>query len=306
MSMTLAAGALCLSLLNPATASIEPEKVDLAYTYRSGEPMRYTQTKSNTMMQIMGAQVQVMSEESVSEITRERIESRDDGSLVVRQAAESFTYKETNPGGEFVFDSKSEEDADKRGDQRVRSIYEGLGWGTEYVITPKGEVVGIDNLKELGQQIDQAAGDDLKAELREAFSQETLVRQVGPFMHLLPDGPVGVGDTWVRTFTIADGGMTMTATQNMEVESLLEWKDGHYVRVSFEGDLDIGLPETFPPFLKLTEQTIKGYFIFNTHYGTVSDYRGTLHFKVEGSPGEGMGNMVMTVDLGMAYKLKND
>ena len=97
----------------------------------------------------------------------------------------------------------------------------------------------------------------------------------------------------------------MTATQNMEVLSVLDWKDGHYVHVRFEGQLDMTMPEEFPPFMKVTEQTIKGFYIFNTHYGTVTEYSGNMSFRFEGSPGEGLGDIIMTLNMGMSYEMND-
>ena len=306
MSIILSAGTLCLALASSVHGLDEPEKVKLEYTFRTGEALRYEVTKSSVMSQIMGDQLVVMKETIVSDVTRERIGDTDDGGMVVRQVTDSFTLVESTPAGEFAFDASSDEDASKRSDARVRGLYESLGWEIEYVMTPRGEVEGVQNLESIDQQIDQISQQDLRAELQDSFTVEPLIQEVNPFMHLLPEEGVGKGDTWETAFVIIDEGMTMSAEQEMLVETVLEWKDGHYVSVSFDGDLDVTLPPDFPPFMKLTESTIEGTFIFNTHYGSVSDYNSKFRFVFSGSPGEGMDTITLVLSLQMQYELKRD
>ncbi|HCT43599.1 MAG: hypothetical protein CMJ35_05790 [Phycisphaerae bacterium] len=305
MSIALAAGTLCLTLLTSVTTTIEPEKVELAYTFKTGEPLSYTLTSGNAMTQIMPGQVISMNEETVSQITRERVATKEDGSLVINQHVSSFTMTQTAPNGTFSFDSLSEDDAAKRTDQRVESLVVTQPWDTQYVLAPGGDVVGVENLDTLQEKIGGIDSAELRAEIEESFSEMALIREVEPFIDVLPESPVGKGDTWVKAFKVDDGEMKMTATQNMEVLSVLDWKDGHYVHVRFEGQLDMTMPEGFPAFMKATDQTIKGYYIFNTHYGTVTEYSSTMKFRFAGSPGEQIGDIVMTLDLSMSYELNN-
>lgn len=305
MSVIIAAGTLCLALTSSFSGVLEPEKVELAYTFRTGDPLPYTLTSGSTMTQIMPGHVVSMSDETVSQITRERVGTKDDGSLVIGQRVSSFTMTETSPSGQFSFDSVKEEDAGKRTDPRVRSLFETLPWETQYVLTPNGDVVGVENVDELESKINAIVDAELRADIEESFSEMALIREVDPFIDVLPESPVGKGDTWVKVFNVNDDEMKMTATQNMEVVSVLDWKDGHYVHVKFEGQLDMTLPEEFPPFMKVTEQAIKGFYIFNTHYGTVTEYTGKMSFRFEGSPGEGLGDIIMTLNMDMSYKLNN-
>ncbi|MFG0246290.1 MAG: DUF6263 family protein [Phycisphaerales bacterium JB052] len=305
MTIVLAAGTLCLTLLASVSTTVEPEKVELAYTFRTDEPLSYTLTSGNAMTQIMPGQVMSMKEETVSQITRERIATKDDGSLVINQRVSSFTMTEMSPGGQFTFDSENEEDAGKRTDPRVEPLVVTQPWDTQYVLAPGGDVVSVENFDALREKIGGIDSAELRAEIEESFSEMALIREVEPFIDVLPESPVGKGDTWVKVFKIDDGEMKMTATQNMEVLSLLDWKDGHYVHVRFEGQLDMTMPEGFPPFMKATDQTITGYYIFNTHYGTVTEYSSTMKFRFAGSPGEQIGDIIMTLDLSMSYKLNN-
>jgi len=305
MSIILAAGTLCLALTSSFSGVLEPEKVELAYTFRTGETLPYTLTSESTMTQIMPGHVVSMSDETVSQITREHVGTKDDGSLIIRQRVSSFTMTENSPSGQFTFDSENDEDAGKRSDPRVQSLVVTQPWETQYVLTPSGDVVGVENLDEIQAKINAVAAAGLRAEIEESFSEMALIREVEPFIDVLPESPVGKGDTWVKVFKVNDDEMKMTATQNMEVVSLLDWKDGHYVHVKFEGQLDMTLPEEFPPFMKVTEQTIKGFYIFNTHYGTVTEYSGNMSFRFEGSPGEGLGDILMTLNMGMSYELNN-
>lgn len=306
MSVFMAASTLCLVLTSAVHGVDEPQVVDLEYTFRTGEPLRYEVSRRSVMSQSMGAQLSMMSESFVSDVTRERIGEKDDGSLIVRQVTNSFAYREATPAGEFDFDSSSEEDQGKRGDERVRGFYESLGWDIEYVLSPKGEVIGVENLDSLGERVGEIAQEDARVELEDTFSLDSLIQEVNPFMHLLPDEQVGKGDTWVSTFTIVDEGMEMTAKQNMLVQSVLDWKDGHYVGVKFEGDVDMQLPPEFPPFMEVTESTIEGAFVFNTHYGAVSDYNSTIKFVFSGTPGPGMDTVTLVMSLHMRYELQRD
>jgi len=305
MSIIIAAGTLCLALTSSVSGLLEPEEVALEYTFRTGEPLSYTLTSKSEMTQIMMGNVASMSDETVSEITRERVGEKDDGSLVISQRVTSFTMTETSPGGQFSFDSENDEDAGKRTDPRVRSLVETQPWETQYVLTPNGDVVGVENLDEIQTKINGIDEAELRAEIKESFSEMALIREVDPFIDVLPESPVGKGDTWVKVFKVDDDEMKMTATQNMEVLSVLDWKDGHYVHVRFEGQLDMTMPEEFPPFMKVTEQTIKGFYIFNTHYGTVTEYSGNMSFRFEGSPGEGLGDIIMTLNMGMSYEIND-
>lgn len=305
MSIIIAAGTLCLALTSSFSGVIEPEKVELAYTFRTGDPLPYTLTSGSTMTQIMPGHVVSMSDETVSQITRERVGTKDDGSLIISQRVSSFTMLETSPSGQFFFSSENDQDASKRTDPRVRSLVETLPWETQYLLTPNGDVAGVENLDEIQSKINAIVDAELRADIEESFSEMALIREVDPFIDVLPESPVGKGDTWVKVFQVNDDEIKMNATQNMEVLSVLDWKDGHYVHVKFEGQLDMTLPEEFPPFMKVTEQTIKGFYIFNTHYGTVTEYKGKMSFRFEGSPGEGLGDIIMKLNMDMSYKLNN-
>jgi hypothetical protein len=254
----------------------------------------------------MGEQLSVMEERFVSDITREQIGKSDDGMLVMRQITNSFTMRESTPAGVFKFDSNNEEDQGKRSDERVRGIYESLGWAIDYAISPKGEVLRVENLEALGEKISAITQEQIREELEDALSLDTLIQDVNPFMHLLPEQEVGKDDTWVSSFTIIDDGMKMTANQEMLVQSVFDWKDGHYVGVKFEGDVEMQLPPEFPPFMTITESSISGNFIFNTHYGAVSDYKSSIRFVFTGTPGPGMDTITLVLGLHMEYELQRE
>lgn len=284
----------------------QSEPVTLEYTYRQGAPLRYKVTSSSSMIQHAMGQTVTVRDRSTTVLTRELAHKRDDGSLVIAQTPESYKNSETSPAGEFTFDSTSEEDKPKGDDPRVKADVTSLGWRTELVISPRGRITGVANSDELTERIAKVSDPQTRAQLEETFTLESLTREYGPFMFVLPEKPVGVGDSWEQSFTVSEDGMAMTANQTMTVKSIADWKDGSRVRVEFNGKLDMQLPPEFPAFMKVSAKSIKGHYVFSTHEGAMSEYHATIHFRFEGSPGEGAPPMSVDVALDMQYALQGE
>jgi len=303
-----------LALLVPLSSSVfaaapEPEKqapVMLEYTYQIGEPVRYRTQNHQSMIQVLMDQIVQNSETRDSIITRELLETREDGTLVVAERYEQFGLKEKTPGGDFSYDSTNPDDESKLDDPRVRSSMASFDWVAQLMMTPQGEVVGLANEAELAQRAEKVEDLELRQELLDDYSVETQINNVNPFTKLLPDKPVSVGDSWQISYVIDEDPMMFSVTQTMTVASIIDWKEGKFVRVDIVGNIDFDLPQEFPEFMKITDRSIKGRFVFNTHLGTVTDYQTTMSIGFGGSPGEGMPGVSISSTLTSSYEIIRD
>lgn len=287
----------------------EPEKqpaVKLEYTYKIGEPVRYKFESYQFMVQIAMDQVSTTSETTNTVIRRELLDEREDGTLVVSSQTEQYAFEQKVNDEVYAFDSENPEHESQRGDPQVRARIETMGWPTQFVMTPLGEVVGVANEAHIAQKIDAVGNESLREEVRAQYSTPILIREANIFSKLLSENPVGVGDSWSVSYAIEEEPMTFVVNQEMTVASILDWKEGKRVRVEFKGEIDLELPADFPAFMKVEQRSIEGSFVFNTHIGTVTEYRSTMSIGFGGSPGEGIPGVSISSSLRTEYEMMND
>ncbi len=287
----------------------EPEKqpeVTLAYTYQAGEPVRYRFESYQFAIQIAMDQMSTSSQSTSSVLHRELLDEREDGTLVVAEKTEQYAFEQKVNDEIYAFDSENPEHESHRDDPQVRAQIETLGWPTQYVMTPLGEVVGIANEAQIAEKIDAVEDASLRDEIRAQYSTPILIREANPFSKLLSDSPVGVGDSWTVSYVIDEGPMSFKVNQRMTVASILDLEEGKRVRVEFDGTIDFEMPADFPAFMKVEEHSVEGRFVFNTHLGTMTEYQSRMSIGFGGSPGEGIPKVSVSTTLRTEYEMMND
>ncbi|MCA9276479.1 MAG: hypothetical protein KDA29_10675 [Phycisphaerales bacterium] len=292
-----------------SAAFAEPEKqpeVKLAYTYQIGEPVRYRFDSYQFMVQIAMDQVSTTSQSTSSVLRRELLDEREDGTLVVSSQTEQYAFEQKVNDEIYAFDSENPEHESQRDDPQVRAQIETLGWPTQFVMTPLGEVVGIANESQITQKIDAVEDSSLRDEIRAQYSTPILIREANIFSKLLSENPVGVGDSWSVSYVFDEEAMSFKVNQQMTVASILDWKEGKRVRVEFKGTIDFEMPAEFPAFMKVEERSIEGSFVFNTHIGTLTEYRSRMSIGFGGSPGEGIPKVSVSTTLRTEFEMIDD
>ena len=272
-------------------AGAEPEEqapVKLEHTFQSGEPIRYKAISDRTSVQSGMGQVVSSNEEHKSVISRELIETREDGTLVVAEKREQYGYYQRTDSTVFEFDSSKEEDQSKRDDERVRAAMTRLDWDVAYLMSPMGEILGIANEAELEGQAQKIEDETLRAEVMTQLASAALIKEANPVTMVIPEHAVAVGDSWDVSYTVQEGPIVFEMKRTMTVAGIIDWKEGKRVRVDIAGTIEFELPANFPSFMKITNNSIEGWFVFNTHLGTVTDYKAFQFIAFGGSPGEDM------------------
>lgn len=291
-------------------AGVEPEEqapVKLEYTFQVGEPVRYKAHNLANITQVFFDQISTSSEEMNSVISRELIETLDDGTLVIAEQTEQYKYrKTTSDDGEFVFDSTNPDDQSKRDDERIRATMTGLDWVVQLLMSPQGEITGLANEKALIARTQEIENAELRAEVLDELSFANQLKEINPFTKLLPEQAVGVGDTWDVSYRIDESPMIFKVEQTMTVTGIIDWKEGKYVSVDVVGIINFDLPPDSPEFMKITANSIKGQFVFNTHLGTVTDYESTLTIGFGGSPSEDSPGVLISSTLSTSYEMIRD
>jgi len=303
MILSLAAALALSTLATDHTSVAGPEPVTLAYTFEGLGAYNYTRSNSQTQLQSMFGQNTTTTSLTTAIFSRELVETLDDGNRVVAEQNELRTYSESLQQGDFDFDASKPEDESKRTDPRVAAELASTDWTIHYIMNPQGEILGIHNTDEINEKIAAVKDAELGAQLAKTHEEEALINEQDLFTHLLPAVPVAEGDQWSRTITVAEGPMSTSIVQTMTVESIIEWKEGHRVVVLIEGDVSLSLPADFPDFMKITQNTFTGRFIFNTHVGAITEYSSDMTLVMAGSPNPSMGEVSVTNKMHSEYEL---
>lgn len=301
--------AAALAFSSMTTIHAEPEKpapVTLEYTFKGQDSFSYTQTSIMSQLQLVFGNATSNTTTSTSTLTRSLAETLDDGSLVIADKTELKSFNNDNNGDIFDFDPANPEHAEKASDPRVAPALAIQDWSVHYIMSPLGEVLGVQNTEEIQELAAQVEQEGLRKQLQAGYTEEAMSTEFEPTVFLLPENPVTVGDQWSRSYTMAADPMEFVINQTMTVEGILDWKDGKYVRVSFEGEMDIKLPPEFPAFMKITEKSIDGWFVFNTHLGTITEYKMLMKINMAGSPNPSMGEVSVSTSASNAYELDTE
>lgn len=295
-----------LALSSLTALHAEPDKpapVTLEYTFQGQDSFIYTQISSMSQTQFLFGTLTSTTTTSTSALTRKLAETLDDGNLVVSDQTTLQSFQGTAGEDVFTYDASNPEDAAKQSDARLSPLLAIQDWAVRYIMGPQGEAHGVQNTEELQQLAGKIEDEALREQLKLGYNEEAMTAEFEPTVYLLPDQPVTIGDQWTRSYTMDADPMEFIINQTMTVVSILDWKDGKSVRVNFEGEMDIKLPSDFPAFMKITQKSTKGSFVFNTHLGTVTDYKMEMDIKMAGSPNPSMGEVSVWTTAGNSYEL---
>lgn len=281
----------------------EPAPVKLEYNFAGKDSFSYTQTSTMTQSQSMFGNTTNTSTTSISEMTRSLVETLDDGSLVISDQSTLQEFRNTTPDEQFLYIASNPEDAQKADDPRVAPALAINDWSVEYIISPIGEVLGVRNAQEIQELASDVEREGLRKQLQAGYTEEAMTTEFEPTVFLLPEDPVTVGDQWSRSYTMAADPMQFVINQTMTVQSVADIEGGKYIRVKFEGEMDITLPPDFPAFMKVTTKTVSGSFVFKTTLGTISEYDMVMNIVMSGSPNPSMGEISVSTTAGNSYKL---
>jgi len=295
-----------IALLSTSSALVAPnDTFKLEYTFDTKGPITYVITQSQSITQDIMGEVSQSTESGALFVHRELIATQDDGTLVVSQRSKAYSFTENLMDENFEFDSTNPAHDPLKSDYRVATQVESFGWNIEILMSPQGDVVGLNNADEISDLIEKVSDSENQEELTDMFSLQTLTGDYGPFWHVLPEQAVGLGDVWERVYTIEDEDFGFIIDQTMTVKQITKTKGGQTLHVDIEGTINVdeAMLSEFPPFMKVTKNTYSGNFIFNTALGTVTNFESTISLDIAGSPGEGMGDVIISSDMKLQYKM---
>lgn len=251
----------CLSIV---FAVAEP--VEIRYKMDLDEPLRYiyedvTENRTSAMDQT----TTVVTETRVTTRT-ERIEARDDGSLILRSTTERVASKIEGPGVSLEFDSDDEDFEQRRKDPTVASIAGTLDISVKLHMTPDGEILGVPNMNEINKMLDSVPDPAVKQGLMLMLNEQSLIAMNEANYAMLPEEPVEIGDSWNREIDIPmGGGPVITIDARGSLEDIERLGERRVAVISLDG--------------ALRTETLQGGVRIKI---TASDLSGTMRFDIGG------------------------
>lgn len=132
-----------------------------------------------------------------------------DGTMAVRVAFDSVSMRMHGPGVDVAYDSVT---GPAEPPPAAKGFAALVGQGFDMKLTPLGEVkeiTGVDDMLAAVVRKMEGADEKQRAELDKAlrtqFGDESLKQMMGQQFNMLPENPVGVGETWSRKLTLKVG-----------------------------------------------------------------------------------------------------
>jgi hypothetical protein len=270
-------------------ASVGLEKVKLEFKHVE-ERVSTVQavTKTHQILTLAGMDIETSST-SVATVKSTTGKRGPDGRLPIQQKIEAITVQMSFPGGiEVSFDSANP-NAATSDNPMLQAILDSLrarvGSAFTIVLGKDNKVLAIEGIQQVLDKASPAAVEILKAE----FNPEHLKSATEQSYAILPDSPIGEGDTWNRTNVSGiGGGQTMTFDTKYEYLGTVE-KDGQKLDKIGVTALTVtyALDPNVPTPVKVTQSNLK-----------IESSKGTLLFdRVKGQAVESTGVTRITGDM---------
>lgn len=132
------------------------------------------------------------------------------GNRVMSTSYDAIKFMISGDGKEMGYDSKNTADTGKKDmmSQMFRMMFSGmLGKSFKMTMTPKGEIVKMEGVKEMinsmteGMKLPAQAKEQVKTQLEQTMSEDKMKESFARGFNIYPDKPVKAGDQWTKSYT---------------------------------------------------------------------------------------------------------
>lgn len=207
-----------LLLASIIVASVHSQSVDLSFKLEKGKEYRHiTSTKSTVVQNMMGQEINMTM--TVNGATSFLVKSIKNDNYEMDATYDNLSMSIEMPQGKQSYSSEVNDKNDP-----VSSLLSDIkGKSVEVVMSKTGEVKEVRNtevleqtIKESFEQLPEGARGQLKAQVMEAFGNETIKRNMESVSGIYPDKPVKKGAKWIINTSI-DGDVKIKLSTEYEL-----------------------------------------------------------------------------------------
>lgn len=198
-----------LVLLSSSTTWAAEEKVELRFRLEEGESYKLRVTIEQEIVRwIEGEEQEIIQTIGIGQtFDVKKVDA--DGTATIEVTFGPMAMKMEGPQGTFEYDSEDPPDEVPLPGKALGAM---VGQGFTMKITPEGRVTdlkGADKMFEaMLESLDLPEGpikDSIVESLKDQFGEEALKEMMENMTALLPDKPVGIGDSWSHTIVLTKG-----------------------------------------------------------------------------------------------------
>ncbi|MHC5061845.1 MAG: DUF6263 family protein [Planctomycetota bacterium] len=197
------------------------KKYDLKLNLKKGQKLGMKIVNDQKISQTVMGQQQKMNQMMAMGISFEVLAVDSEGNMSTKTTYQTIHVKMEGPMGVMEYDSAKPEETESA--NPISAMYKAmLGQSIVMKMTPKGEILAIENLEEMiTKMADQMAADDAKKqqmrEMMKSFINEDKMKEMGGAMTAaLPQQLVSVGESWTNQISIPVGfPMEMDTTNTL-------------------------------------------------------------------------------------------
>ncbi|MBN1917814.1 MAG: hypothetical protein JW889_07895 [Verrucomicrobia bacterium] len=146
-----------------------------------------------------------------------------DGAMTVEVRYDSVSFEQDGPMGWTEYDSADPPDEVP---MQARAFAGMVGRGFSLKLSPRGQVLDIEGVDKFFDAVMEAMDlpegpmlDQMKEQLKQQFGEDAMKQQAQMMFAMLPDKPVGVGDSWTDKIDMS-GMLPMTVENTCKVTSI--------------------------------------------------------------------------------------
>jgi hypothetical protein len=188
-----------------------PQQVTLRYAWTKGETIRHrtTQEITSVISGLPGGMPDVTVTQTMAQVLASTVEDvAADGTATLKQLIESVKIDMNTPDQKMSYDSASPDAATGSGDALMKNMLSGIvGQPYTVVLAAKGSVQKIEGVAALMEKMFKSLPQDpsgamMRSTMRGMFSEDAMRNMMGQSFAVMPEKPVGIGETWTSETTI--------------------------------------------------------------------------------------------------------
>lgn len=266
----------CLATAGAVGAAVpaEAQEVTLAWRFEPGDVWVYRQTMTSRTTTPRGEATQTQ----IMRMRQEVLEVEPDGTADVRTTFLSMRTEMDGPQGRQVYDSEDPDEAAAPGTQVPMGL---VGVSLDMTVAPDGRVQSVHGVDEFMDRILGSLGEmspeeasQARAMMDDMFGEDEMLSQLQQAMAIVPDGPVGPGDTWSGTFEMQLPFATMRSEYTYELEAVVDREGRRVALIDVTGtmsavDMDANSP--MAGMMSLGPSDMTGTLEFDVDRGIILD-----------------------------------
>jgi len=195
----------CCVLANLITVSCAGpgEKLDLRLRLQEGQAYKFRMVNDQKMTYTVQGREMEMNQKMSTEFAFDVQNVDEAGDATIKVNFQAVSADMEGPMGKISYDSVNPTEV---AHPMMKAFAAMAGQSYTVVLSEKGEVKKVEGMKELMALIidsvdlpDGQAGEMMKKQFENMFGEQANVEMMGQWFSMIPDQPVGIGDSWSKT-----------------------------------------------------------------------------------------------------------